>query len=131
MSDQELVMPIKSGTATRRKGPVNYRLVPPAIDPAKFIGTLNQRSEFHVKLLKVIESNGSRFWKIETREHKIGIIPENAVTYAAMVATVETDDCFLMTGTVQRQASTASGEAQTFFRDVEITRNFGTPTRAK
>jgi hypothetical protein len=131
MPDQELVMPKPRGSRPPRHVVKNFRLVPPVVDPANFLGSLNARAEFHVKLLKVIEANATRHWKVETRDHKIGIIPETAVSYAAMVEIVEVNDCFIMTGTVQRQAATESGEAQTFFRDVEITRNFGTPTKAK
>lgn len=132
--EQVLVMPTKR-TGRRIAGgqPTSYRLVPPAIDPTKFIGSLNTRGEFHVKMLKVFDdpTSNKRYWKIETRDHKIGIIPEQAITYASMVEIVEVNDCFLMNATVQRQSATDAGEVQTLFRDVEITRNFGTPTKAK
>lgn len=107
-------------------------ILPPSADPTKFIGRLNVRGDFHVKLLLVIRAdNGERYWKIETREHLIGVIPEKSITYGIMVAPVEVNDCFIMQATVQRHAVTANGEPQTFFRDVEIVRNFGTSTKAK
>jgi len=107
-------------------------IVKPMIDPSQFIGELNRAGTFHVKLLKIIESDGKRYWKVETREKKIGIVPESDVQYAAMVSPVEVNDCFLMAAVVSRQsATTIKGEPQTFFRDIEIQKNYGTPTKGK
>lgn len=107
-------------------------MVKPSIDPANFIGEVGKKDNFHVKLLRVIiHTDDKRYWKIETKERKLGIILETDISYAPMVDPVEVEDCFLMTASVQKHAATETGETQTFFRSVEITRNFGTPRKAK
>ena len=108
-------------------------MVPKTADPTKFIGTVAVRENFHVKLVRVIanQTDGKTYWKIQTRDGKLGIIAEKDVTYAPMVDPVMIDDCFMMSATVQKHAMTENGEVQTFFRSAEITVNYGSLRKAR
>lgn len=110
---------------------INFKVVPPAIDTTKLIGKIHERGQHHVKLIRIISDNGKNFWKIETRDGRIGILLDTTIDYEPLVPKVEVDDCFIMTATVQRHAATMNGEVQTFFREVEIIRNFGNTQKLK